>query len=75
MEKELTSAGETFLNGEGIRIDRGKNRVSLSLIFSWYVSDFGQTLAERLRFIVLYLYNRNDREFLEGNTAGIRVDY
>jgi GH15 family glucan-1,4-alpha-glucosidase len=75
LEKELTIAGETFLNGGGITIDRGKNRVSLSRIFSWYASDFGKTLPERLRFIARYLYNRDDREFLEENAERTKVDY
>jgi hypothetical protein len=75
VEKELTIAGETFLNVGGITIDRGKNRVSLSRIFSWYASDFGKTLPERLRFIARYLYNRDDREFLEENAERTKVDY
>jgi len=75
LEKELTIAGETFLNGGGIMIDRGKSRVSLSRIFSWYATDFGKTLPERLRFIAPYLYNRDDRQFLEENAERIKVDY
>ncbi|MFQ6079136.1 MAG: DUF547 domain-containing protein, partial [Thermodesulfobacteriota bacterium] len=73
--KELTIAGETFLNGGGIIIDGEKNRVSLSRIFSWYAADFGKTLPERLRFIAPYLYNRDDREFLEEKAEGIKVEY
>jgi len=75
LEKELTIAGETFLNGGGIIIDRGKIRIFLSRIFTWYAADFGKTLPERLRFIAPYLYNRDDREFLEENAEHIRVDY
>jgi len=75
LEKELTIAGETFLNGGGIMIDRGKSRVSLSRIFSWYAGDFGKTLPERLRFIAPYLYNRDDRQFLEENAERLKVDY
>ena len=33
VENEPTIAGETFLNGEGITIDRGKNRVSFRACF------------------------------------------
>jgi len=75
LERELTIAGETFLNAGGITIDRERNRVSLSRIFKWYGADFGKTLAQRLRFIVPYLYNRDDREYLEEHTEGIKVDY
>jgi len=75
LEKELTIAGEAFLNGGGIMIDRGKNHVSLSRIFSWYAADFGKTLPERLRFIVPYLYNQDDKDFLAENAEHIRVKY
>jgi hypothetical protein len=75
LEKELTIAGETFLNGGGIIIDREKNRISLSRIFTWYAADFGKSLNERLRFIAPYLYNRDDRDFLEENAEHIKVNY
>ena len=75
LEKELTIAGETFLNGGGIIIERGENRISLSRIFTWYAADFGKTLAQRLRFIAPYLYERDDRQFLEENAEHIKVYY
>ena len=75
LEKELTIAGETFLNAGGAIIDRGKKRVSLSRIFKWYGADFGRTLLERLRFIVPYVYNRDDRKFLEEHAEHVKVDY
>ncbi len=75
LEKELIIAGETFLNGGGIIIDREKNHVSLSRIFTWYAADFGTSLGERLRFIAPYLYNRDDREFLEENAEHIKINY
>jgi len=75
LERELTIAGETFLNAGGIKIDRETNRVSLSRIFKWYGADFGKSLAERLRFIGPYLYNRDDREYLAAHAEEIKVDY
>jgi hypothetical protein len=75
LEKELTIAGETFLNAGGIRVHREENRVSLSRIFKWYGGDFGRTLPERLKFIAAYLYNHEERRFLEEEAGHVRVGY
>ena len=75
LEEELTIAGKTFLNSGGIKIEKEKNRVFLSRIFKWYGSDFGRTLPERLKFVAPYLYNREDKEFIEINAEKVKVDY
>ncbi len=71
--KEFTIAGEAFLNGGGIRIDRGMKHVAMSRIFKWYGGDFGNTQSEILRFIAPYLYDPADREFIEENTEELKV--
>ena len=75
LEKQLTISAETFLNTDGIKIDRERTRVSLSRIFKWYGGDFGKTQADRLRFIAPYLYHEEDRNFLAENAQNIKVDY
>ncbi len=75
IENELTLAAETFLNAGGVKIDRRRNRVSLSRIFKWYGADFGRTLADRLKFIAPYLYNQEEREFLEANHQNTKIGY
>ena len=74
-EKELTTAGETFLNAGGIQIDKDKHHVVLSRIFKWYVGNFGKTQADRLRYIAHYAYNREDREYILKNAENLNLDY
>jgi len=75
LDKELTIAGETFLNGGGVKIHRERNLVSLSRIFKWYEQDFGKNEVEVLGIIAPYLYKSEDREFIEENTTDIKVTY
>ncbi len=75
IDKELNIAGETFLNTGGIIIEKTKKNVFLSKIFQWYGEDFGKNQVEQLRFIAQYLYNRDDREFLQEYEASIKVKY
>ena len=75
LEKQLTISAETFLNTDGIKIDRERTRASLSRIFKWYGRDFGKTQADRLRFIAPYLYHEEDRKFLAENAENLKVDY
>ena len=75
LEKELTVSGQTFLNAGGVKIDKKRNRVSLSRIFKWYGNDFGPTLAERLRFIAPYLYDQKERGYLLNNAQNGTVEY
>jgi len=75
LDKELTIAGETFINSGGAVIDKAKNLVSLSRVFNWYAKDFGNSRAERLKFIAQYLYEREDRTFLEEKAETLGVEY
>jgi hypothetical protein len=75
LKKELTVSGQTFFNAGGVKIDRERNRVSLSRIFKWYGNDFGPALPERLRFIVYYLYDQREREYLLNNAQNTIVEY
>jgi hypothetical protein len=75
LDEELTLSGKTFLNSGGARVNMERNHVSLSRIFTWYASDFGKTLPERLRFIAPYLYRPEEREFLGTHAEKMTVDY
>jgi hypothetical protein len=75
INKELTIAGETFLNSGGIVLDKKKKHVSLSKIFKWYGGDFGKNKREKLTFISPYLYNEEDRTFLKQYAGTVTVDY
>ncbi len=75
LDEELTIAGKTFLNGGGIELDIRRNKVYLSQIFKWYGRDFGKTQAERLKYIVPFLYDQDDRNFIMENAGSVKVDY
>lgn len=75
LDEGLNIAGKTFLNTGGAKLDRKRDRVSLSRIFNWYSGDFGKTQSDRLRFIASFLYEEDDRRFLLENAENIKVDY
>jgi GH15 family glucan-1,4-alpha-glucosidase len=75
LEREMTIAGETFLNAGGAVVDRSGGRVFLSRIFKWYGADFGDSHQERVLFIAGYLHEREDREYLQRNAGTVRVVY
>ncbi len=75
LDKELDIAGKAFINGGGLVLDRKDNRLSLSRVFKWYGSDFGNTVAERLRFIAQYLYDDADRQYIADNAESVKIEY
>ena len=58
-----------------IVIDKEKKHVLLSRIFKWYGGDFGKNQTETLTFIAPYLYDEDDRLFLEKNAGNLKVEY
>lgn len=75
LEAELDIAARHFINTGGVIIDRPARQVSLSRIFKWYGRDFGDTLAQRLRFAAAYVADHENRQFLEANAHTLTVTY
>lgn len=75
LEKELTIAGQAFINGGGVVLNRGRHSLSLSRVFKWYAQDFGATQAERLRFIAPFLDDEQDLKFIEAHADALGVTY
>lgn len=75
LDKELDIAGNAFINGGGLVLDREDNRLSLSRVFKWYGIDFGKTVGERLRFIARYLYKEEDRQYIHDNAEGLKIEF
>ncbi|MGQ9921423.1 MAG: DUF547 domain-containing protein [Desulfobacca sp.] len=75
LEEELTMAAGAFINSGGAVLDRNNRRISLSRIFKWYARDFGADQAERLRFIARYLDNKDDRLYIQDQSASLQVIY
>ncbi len=75
LDEDLTVSGKTFLNSGGIQLDRKNGKAKLSRVFKWYGHDFGKTPEEHLGFIAPYLYNEQDRRFLEKNAKDIQIEY
>jgi hypothetical protein len=75
LDEDLDISAKTFLNAGGIQIDRGKRTVWLSQVFQWYGEDFGRTEPERVRFVAAYLFEDEDRHFLEDQAESLRIKY
>ncbi|MBU0515930.1 MAG: DUF547 domain-containing protein [Proteobacteria bacterium] len=75
LDQQLTVSAQTVVGAGGVELDREANRVTLSRIFKWYAPDFGRTQAERLRFIARFLYEPEDRSWLEAHAESAGVDY
>jgi len=75
LDHELNQAVRSFLGGGGLILDRQAGRVTLSRIFHWYGSDFGQSIPQRLRFLADFLYNLDDAEYIRANAEDLRVQY
>ncbi len=75
LDNELTLAAKTFCNAEGVILDRVNKKVSLSRIFSWYARDFGDSIPKRLRYLATFLYNPEDRTFLNEAAEKLNVSF
>ncbi len=75
IDKELTVAGEVFINYGGMIIDYEKKQITLSKIFDWYGKDFGKYIPERLRFLSRLLYKPEDKAFIYENSAALKVEF
>ncbi len=80
IDSQLDLAAQNFAAQE-IRIDRERNAVHLSKIFSWYAADFGGQLfgylnrGKLLRGIARFLPSADDRAFLETNADDLHVSF
>jgi hypothetical protein len=75
LDEELEISGRTFLNAGGLALYRKDLTVSLSRIFKWYDKDFGEDQSDILRFASHYLYEEEDRTFIENHAGDIKIDY
>lgn len=67
LEEGLSAAAEAFCESE-VSVDVSKHEVMVSKILKWYFTDFGNTKAERLRFLLPYLEPQK-KQALEGLLA------
>jgi hypothetical protein len=73
LNEELDLSARTFINGGGAILDRELNSVRLSKIFAWYDNDFGSSPAEIIGFITPYIYDAEEREYLQQHAGDITV--
>jgi hypothetical protein len=73
--EDLEISGKTFLNAGGVRIDRQNRTLYLSRVFKWYAQDFGRSKPERLMFIAPYLYEQEERRYIEKNAEVLKIKY
>ncbi len=75
IDRGLDIAASTFINAGGLILDKAAGGISLSQIFRWYASDFGDSVPERLRFAARFLYGEEEREFILKHADGLKVEY
>lgn len=64
IDNELNIATRTFINAGNVELDRRRGRIYLSRMFKWHGKDFGETAADRIRYISLYMHDKEVGEFL-----------
>lgn len=75
LDQQLDIAARTFLNAQGVVINKHTGEVALSRIFKWYGRDFGENIKARLSFILPYLYEEEDKVFIKNNINSLKVTY
>jgi hypothetical protein len=75
LDEELDLSARTFINGGGVILDREHDIISLSKIFDWYDKDFGSSDEEKIRFILPYIYDADERDYLHQHAGDIVIRY
>ena len=74
IDQQLDTAARNFINSSEVIILPERNRIFLSQIFDWYRSDFGGK-EKIFHFLLQYLDEGDNAEFLKENTDSIGVEY
>ncbi len=74
IEAQLDIAGRSFVNREGLSLDREGGIVHLSSIFRWYARDFAKTRKGVLDFALQFADDAT-REYVAENRKGLAVRY
>jgi GH15 family glucan-1,4-alpha-glucosidase len=72
IDRQLDTAARSFLNRQGLEIDRKNKTVWLSPVFEWYRRDFGSNNRDTLVSILPYL-QETDKEWIENNLTSVRI--
>ncbi len=74
INRQLDIAARSFMNRQGMEIDRQTGTLWISSIFSWYKSDFGSSTHDTIRSLLPYL-SPEKKEWIEENLSTIRVRF
>jgi hypothetical protein len=72
---QLQLAAASFVNSPQVRVLPGEHRLSVSMIFKWYKSDFGGDHDSLIETVLQFLDEGEPREYLKQNRAQIRISY
>jgi len=72
---QLQLAAASFVNSPQVRVLPGENTLSLSMIFKWYKSDFGEDKKGLIETVLQFLDEGEPKEYLKQRRARIRVSY
>lgn len=74
IDDQLDAAGRSFINRNGMLIDRKRSILLLSQVFKWYRNDFGKNEREMIRFVMEFA-DSGSREYILANLGSIKVEY
>jgi GH15 family glucan-1,4-alpha-glucosidase len=74
IDHQLDIAGKSFVNRKGMFLDKKENNLVLSQIFKWYVSDFGGTIDELLKFVIKFT-NNETKDYISKNKDKLKIKY
>jgi len=74
IERQLDLAAQSFINSRGVQVIPEKRLLKISQIFKWYRADFGNR-DDLTGFLIRYLDDGENKEFLKRNSARIRIRY
>ena len=68
------TSARVFINGT-TRVNEAASTLAISKIFKWYRADFRKNDEELIRFIVSYLYDEKQADWLSQNGENVTITY
>ncbi|NHQ60806.1 DUF547 domain-containing protein [Chlorobium sp. BLA1] len=74
IDRQLDMAARSFINRQGMEIDRKHNTLRLSPVFDWYSGDFGRTRREIILSLLPWV-GEEQKGWIEEHLSSLHVRY
>jgi hypothetical protein len=74
IDEQLDIAAQSFVNRNGLILDKKNNILRLSQIFKWYAPDFGRSGQEVIDY-ALQFAQQDLREYIQVNAGKLKLEY